>query len=326
MIMDRRGLLLAPLLLSGAAGEVSAQPAAAYPNRPISITVGFPPGGLSDALTRTLGQRIGQELGQTVVVENRPGAGTSVASAYVAQARPDGYTLLMASNSLATNPTALPHLPPKDPERDLAPIGLAYMSPFILVVRDEFPARSFAEFIAYAKANPGKVNFASSGTGAVNHLALELMKKSAGVALEHIPYRGAAPALMDLRAGRVEAFLATLLDAGAMIREGSLRVLAATTARRLEQLPDVPTVAELLPGYEAVFWQGLFAPAGTPDPVLQRLSAALQAATHDPALNASMRERGVALLHGGPAELRDYLRKEMDTWGKLIREAGLKLD
>jgi tripartite-type tricarboxylate transporter receptor subunit TctC len=185
--MDRRGVLLAPLLLSGAAVGASAQPVGSYPNRPISITVGFPPGGLSDALTRTLGQRIGQELGQTVVVENRPGAGTSVAAGYVAQARPDGHTLLMASNSLATNPTALPHLPPKDPERDLAPIGLAYMSPFILVVRDEFPARSFAEFIAYAKANPGKVNFASSGTGAVNHLALELMKKSAGVALYQVP-------------------------------------------------------------------------------------------------------------------------------------------
>jgi tripartite-type tricarboxylate transporter receptor subunit TctC len=325
-MMNRRSLLLAPLALSGAAAGASAQPAAPFPNRPISISVPFPPGGLSDVITRLIGQRMSQELGQTVVVENRPGGGTSVASGYVSQARPDGYTLLMASNSLATNVTALPHLPPKDPEKDLAPIGLAYVSPFILVVRDDFPARTMAEFIAYAKANPGKVNFASSGTGAVNHLALEMLNQSAGIALEHIPYRGGAPALLDLRAGRVHAFLATVLDAGALIREGTLRVLATTTAQRLEQYPEVPAIAELLPGYEAVYWQGLFAPGATPEPVVQRLTAALQAATGDQELRANMRERGVALLHGGPAELRDYLRKEIDTWGRLIRERGLKLD
>jgi tripartite-type tricarboxylate transporter receptor subunit TctC len=321
--MNRRGVLLAPLLLAGGA---SAQPAAPFPNRPITIVVPFPPGGLSDVLTRMIGQRMGQELGQTIVVENRPGAGTSVASGYVAQARPDGYTLLMASNSLATNPTALPHLPPKDPERDLAPIGLAYMSPFILVVRSEFPAHNFAEFLAYAKANPGKVNFASSGTGAVNHLALELIKKSAGVALEHIPYRGGAPALIDLRAGRVEAFFATPNDARAQIEDGSFRVLATSTAQRLPQFPDVPAIAETLPGYEAVYWQGLFAPAGTPEPVLQRLIAALLATKNDPALRADLHARGVEVLPGGPAELRPYLRKEMDSWGRLIREANLKLD
>jgi tripartite-type tricarboxylate transporter receptor subunit TctC len=277
-------------------------------------------------MTRALGQRIGQELGQAVVVDNRPGAGTSVAAGYVAQARPDGYTLLMASNSLATNPTALPHLPPRDPEQDLAPIGLAYMSPFILVVRDDFPARTLTEFIAYAKANPGRVNFASSGVGAVNHLALELMNRSAGIALEHIPYRGGAPALLDLRAGRVDAFFATPSDADPYLREGTFRALATTTARRLEQLPEVPAIAELLPGYEAVYWQALFAPAGTPEPILQRLVAALQATTADTELRASLRARGVELLQGGPAELRAYLRREIETWGRVIREANLKLE
>jgi tripartite-type tricarboxylate transporter receptor subunit TctC len=324
-MMKRRSLLLTPLL-PGALSIASAQPAASFPSRPITITVGFPPGGLSDAMTRALGQRIGQELGQTVVVDNRPGAGTSVAAGYVAQARPDGYTLLMASNSLATNPTALPHLPPRDPERELAPIGLAYMSPFILVVRDDFPARTLAEFIAYAKANPGRVNFASSGVGAVNHLALELLNRSAGIALEHIPYRGGAPALLDLRAGRVGAFFATPSDADPHLREGTLRALATTTARRLEQLPEVPAIAELLPGYEAVYWQALFAPASTPEPILQRLVAALQATTKDTELRASLRARGVELLQGGPVELRAYLRREIETWGRLIREANLKLE
>jgi tripartite-type tricarboxylate transporter receptor subunit TctC len=326
-MMQRRSLLSAAVLLSGAVSGASAQQAGGpFPNRPITVCVGFPPGALSDLATRALGQRMAQELGQPVVVDNRPGAGTSVASGYVAQARPDGYTLLMASSSLATNPTALPHLPPRDPERDLAPIGLAYISPFLLVVREDFPARSLAEFIAYAKAHPGQVNFASSGIGAVNHLALELLKKSAGVALEHVPYRGGAPALLDLRAGRVGAFLATELDAGPLMREGALRALATTSAQRLAQMPDVPAVAEVLPGYEAVYWQALFAPAETPEPVVQRLSAALRTATGDGELRAGMRARGVELLQGGPAELREYLRKQIDTWGRLIREANLKLD
>ena len=324
--MDRRSLLLASLLLPGTLSEASAQQSGPFPNRPITVSLGFPPGALSDVATRALGQRMAQELGQPIIIDNRPGAGTSVASGHVAQARPDGYALLMASSSLATNPTALPHLPPRDPERDLAPIGLAYLSPFLLVVREDFPARSFAEFIAHAKAHPGQVNFASSGIGAVNHLALELLKKSAGVSLEHVPYRGGAPALLDLRAGRVGAFLATLLDAGPLMREGALRALATTTAQRLAQMPDLPAMAEVLPGYEAVYWQALFAPAGTPEPVVQRLSAALRAATGDGELRAGMRARGVELLGGGPSELRDYLRKEIDNWGRLIREANIRLE
>jgi tripartite-type tricarboxylate transporter receptor subunit TctC len=324
-MMHRRDLILASLLLS-AARSGTAQETGAYPSRPVTISVGFPPGAISDVLTRAIAQRIAQELGQPIIVDNRPGAGTSVASGHVVQSRPDGYTLLMASNSLATNHTALPHLPPRDPRRDLAPIGLAYMSPFILVVRDDFPARNLEEFITYAKANRGQVNFASSGTGAVNHLALELLQRQAGIAVEHIPYRGGAPALVDLRAGRVGAFFATVLDARPLIQDGTVRILAATTAQRLRQLPDVPAIAELLPGYEAVFWQGLFAPAGTPEPVLRRLAGALRAATGDPDLRASMRARGVELLDGGPAELWSYLDREIEVWGKLIREANIRLE
>lgn len=324
--MNRRSLVLSSLLLPFAVARAIAQPTGTFPSRPITIVVPFPPGGLSDAMTRALGQRLGQELGQTIVVDNRPGAGTSVASVYVMQARPDGHTLLMGSNSLATNPTALPQLPPRNPENDLSPIGLAYMSAFLLVVRDDFPARDLAGFIAHAKANPGKVDFASSGVGAVNHLALELLNRSAGIALEHIPYRGGAPALIELRAGRVAAFLATPADVAAQLQDGSLRALATTTAQRLEQLPEVPAIAELLPGYEAVYWQALFAPAGTPEPVVQRLVGALLAVKADAEFRASLVARGVALLPGGPRELRDYLRRETATWSRVIREANIRLE
>lgn len=324
--MHRRSLFLSAILVPSAVASARSQPASGVPNRPITIVVPFPPGGLSDTMTRALGQRLGHELGQTIVVDNRPGAGTSVASGYVLQSRPDGTTLLMGSNSLATNPTALPQLPPRDPENELAPIGLAYMSAFLLVVRDDFPARDLAGFIAHAKANPGRVNFASSGVGAVNHLALELFNRSAGIALEHIPFRGGAPALIELRAGRVAAFLATPADVARQLQDGSLRVLATTTAQRLEQLPEVPAIAELLPGYEAVYWQALFAPAATPDPVVQRLAAALQAVKADAEFRASLAARGVALLPGGPQELRDYLRQETVIWGRIISEANIRLE
>jgi len=325
-MMYRRDLLLSSLLAPAVAARAGAQPAGGVPDRPITIVVPFPPGALSDIMTRALGQRLAQELGQTVVIDNRPGAGTSIASAYVLQSRPDGTTLLMGSNSLATNPTALPQLPPRDPERELAPIGLAYMSAFLLVVRDDFPARDLAGFIAYAKERPGQINFASSGVGAVNHLALELLNRSAGIALEHIPFRGGAPALIELRAGRVAAFLATPNDVAPQLQDGSLRALATTTAQRLDQLPDVPAIAELLPGYEAVYWQALFAPAATPEPVVRRLADALQAVKADTEFRAGLAARGVSLLPGGPQELRDYLRRETAIWGRVIREANIRLE
>lgn len=170
------------------------------------------------------------------------------------------------------------------------------------------------------------MDFASSGVGAVNHLALELLNRSAGIALEHIPYRGGAPALLELRAGRVAAFLATPSDVRSQMQDNTLRILATTTARRLEQFPEVPAIAELLPGYEAVYWQGLFAPAGTPEPVLQRLTEALHAAKSDPAMRLDSSARGVVLLPGGPQELRDYLRRETATWGRVIRDANIKLE
>lgn len=318
-MMKRRtalGLLLAT------PGLAMAQPA--WPTRPITLVTGFAPGGLTDVMTRLIASRMSRELGQPIVVDNRAGGATSVASTAVARAAPDGYTLLMGASSLAINPALQPNLTPREPLRELMPIGMGYRSAFVLHVHPGLPARNVAEFVAYAKANPGRISFGSSGTGAVNHLCLELFRLRAGIELVHVPYRGGAPALIDLRAGRIQAMFAAALEAIPAIREGATRALAVSSATRLPLLPDVPAVAETLPGFDAVFWQGLFAPPGTPEPVIARLAAALRATTEDREVRARMAEQGVAAETGDAAVLRRVLVEDTETWGRLIREAGIQ--
>jgi tripartite-type tricarboxylate transporter receptor subunit TctC len=275
-------------------------------------------------MTRLIASRMSRELGQPIVVDNRAGGATSVASTAVARAAPDGYTLLMGASSLAINPALQPNLTPREPLRELMPIGMGYRSAFVLHVHPGLPARNVAEFVAYAKANPGRISFGSSGTGAVNHLCLELFRLRAGIELVHVPYRGGAPALIDLRAGRIQAMFAAALEAIPAIREGATRALAVSSATRLPLLPDVPAVAETLPGFDAVFWQGLFAPPGTPEPVIARLAAALRATTEDREVRARMAEQGVAAETGDAAVLRRVLVEDTETWGRLIREAGIQ--
>jgi tripartite-type tricarboxylate transporter receptor subunit TctC len=275
-------------------------------------------------MTRLIAQRMSRELGQPIVVENRTGGATAVASTAVVQARPDGYTTLMGASSLAINPTLQPNLTPREPMRELVPIGMGYRSAFVLHVHPDIPARSTAEFIAHAKANPGRINFGSSGTGAVNHLCLELFRSRAGIDVAHIPYRGGAPALVDLRAGRIGAMFQAALEAIPTIREGATRALAVSSAARLPLLPEVPPVAETLPGFDAVFWQGLFAPVGTPEPILARLGAALRATTEDPEVRARMAEQGVAAETGDAAALRRTLAEDTEMWGRLIREGNIR--
>jgi tripartite-type tricarboxylate transporter receptor subunit TctC len=277
-------------------------------------------------MTRLIANRMSRELGHPMVVENRAGGATAIASTAVARAAPDGYTVLMGASSLAINPALQPNLTPREPMRELVPVGMAYRSAFVLHVHPGVPARSVEEFIAHAKANPGRISFGSSGTGAVNHLCLELFRIRAGIEVVHVPYRGGAPALIDLRAGRIQAMFAAALEAIPAIREGTTRALAISSAARLSQLPEVPPVAETLPGFDAVFWQGLFAPVGTPAPVLARLSAALRAATEDPEVRARMAEQGVAAETGDGAALRRVLADDTEMWGRLIREAGIKPD
>jgi tripartite-type tricarboxylate transporter receptor subunit TctC len=309
-------------LILAAPGVARAQEA--YPTRPITMVTGYAPGGLTDVMTRLIAQRMSRELGQPIVVENRTGGATAVASTAVVQARPDGYTTLMGASSLAINPTLQPNLTPREPMRELVPIGMGYRSAFVLHVHPDIPARSTAEFIAHAKANPGRINFGSSGTGAVNHLCLELFRSRAGIDVAHIPYRGGAPALVDLRAGRIGAMFQAALEAIPTIREGATRALAVSSAARLPLLPEVPPVAETLPGFDAVFWQGLFAPVGTPEPILARLGAALRATTEDPEVRARMAEQGVAAETGDAAALRRTLAEDTEMWGRLIREGNIR--
>jgi tripartite-type tricarboxylate transporter receptor subunit TctC len=318
-MLTRRTALTIPLLAPALA---SAQEA--YPSRAISVVSGYAPGGVTDVTSRAVAERIGRELAVPMVVENRVGAATAVANTAVAQARPDGYTLLMGTSTLAINPGLQPSLTPKEPLRDLAPIGMVFRTAFVLHVHPDLPVRTTAELIAWCKANPGKLNFGSSGTGAVNHLALALFAQAAGIEVTHIPYRGGAPALLDLRAGRIQAMFQAVLEALPTLADNATRGLAISSAERSTLLPDIPPVAEALPGFDVVFWQGLFAPAGTPAPILAKLGAALHTATEDATLRARMAEQGVVITSGNAAMLHRTLAEETAKWGKLIREAGIR--
>ena len=321
MMARRRLLAAAPALLATRAA--SAQD---FPTRAIAVISGYAPGGVTDITSRAVAERMGRDLPVPVVVENRAGAATSVASTAVAQARPDGYTLLMGTSTLAINPALQPGLTPKAPMAELAPIGMVFRTAFLLHVHPALPATNTAELIAWCRANPGKLNFGSSGTGAVNHLCQALFAQRTGIEVTHIPYRGGAPALIDLRAGRIQAMFAAVQEALPAVREGATRALAISSAGRSPLLPEVPPVAATIPGFDVVFWQGLFAPAGTPDPVLARLGAVLQAATEDPALRARMAEQGVDIVSGDAAVLRRTLAEETTMWGDLIRTAGIRPD
>jgi tripartite-type tricarboxylate transporter receptor subunit TctC len=320
--MKRRTLLAATLAAPALPAALSAQEA--WPNRSVSVLLGYPPGGVTDFGARGVVDRMGRELGQTLVVDNRPGAATAVANNAAAQARPDGYTLLMGTSTLAINPALQPNLQPRDPVAALTPIGMVFRSAFILHVHPSLPVRTTAELIAYAKANPGKVNFSSSGTGAVNHLCLELFRARAGIDVVHVPYRGGAAALIDLRQNRVQAMFSAVQEALPAVREGATRALAISSKERLALLPDLPPVADALPGFNGVFWQGLFGPAGLPAPIVARAAQALAVATQDRDLIARMGEQGVVLEVGGPEVLARTLAEELVMWGDLIRSQNIK--
>jgi tripartite-type tricarboxylate transporter receptor subunit TctC len=318
----RRVLLAAPLAIPVSAIAVRAQDA--WPSRSVAVLLGYPPAGVTDFASRAVCERMGRALGQTMILENRPGAATAVANTAVAQARPDGYTLLMGTSTLAINPALQPNLTPRDPMRELTPIGMVFRTAFVLHVHPSVPARTPAELIAYAKANPGKLNFGSSGTGAVNHLCLELFRARAGIDVVHVPYRGGAPALLDLRAGRIQGMFNAVQEALPAVREGATRGLAISSKERAAAMPDLPPLAETLEGFDGVFWQGLFGPAGLPAPIVARAGAALRETTTDPALIARMAEQGVALTTGDDAALRRTLAEETQMWGRLIREQNIR--
>ena len=315
----RRTLPLLALAMPALAQE-------AYPSRAISVVSGYAPGGVTDVVSRAVAARMAQELGATMVVENRVGAATAVGNTHVAQARPDGYTLLMGTSTLAINPALQPNLTPRDPARELVPVGMVFRSPFVLHVHPSLPVHNMAEFLAYARANPGRLNIGSSGTGAVNHLSQALLVARTGVELVHVPFRGGAPGLLELRAGRIQGMFNATQEAQPVVREGATRALGVTSLTRVPTLPDVPPIADTVPGYEAVFWQGLFAPAGTPAPIIARLEAALRVATTDPALVNRMAEQGVEIVSGGANDLRALLARELVSWAEVIRGQNIRAE
>lgn len=320
--LGRRSALAA---LSLAALPASARAQAAYPSRPITVVNAYGAGGQTDIATRLTADRLGTAIGQRVVVENRVGGATSIASTLVAQARPDGYTLLAGTSSLAINPTLQPSLTPKDPQVELAPVGMVYRGAFVLHVHPGVPARTLAEFIAYAKANPGKLNYGGV-VGTVVHLATQMLCQRAGIEMTAVPNRGGVQGLLDLQAGRIHCNFQSPVEAMPSLQEGKTRALAISSRQRLPNLPDVPTVAETLPGFEAVLWMALFAPAGTPAAVIDLVAAALRTVTSDAAYRQRMAEMGLAVEIGGPADVRATLAEDTRAWRKVITEAGISGD
>jgi tripartite-type tricarboxylate transporter receptor subunit TctC len=291
-----------------------------YPARPVRLISPFPAGGPSDLVGRLIGQRLSDRLGQPFVVENRPGGGGNIGAEAVAKAAPDGYTLLLVSGAHAVNSTLDNHL---DLIRDIAPIAGLIRVPNVIVVHPLIPAKTLPEFIAYAKANPGKINFASGGIGTTSHVMGELFKMLAGVDMVHVPYRGTAPALNDLLGGQVHVYFSPTAPAIELIRTGKLRALAVTSLTRSEALPAVPIVGEFLPGYEASNWFGAGAPRNIPADIVDKLNNEINAALGDPNIQTRLASLDCTVLPGSPAEFGRLIAEEVEKWSKVTKFAGI---
>jgi tripartite-type tricarboxylate transporter receptor subunit TctC len=296
-----------------------------YPTRPVRVIIGYPPGGSADITARLLGQWLSERLGQPFVIESRPGASTNIATEAVVHAPPDGYTLLLVAPANAINATLYDKLN-FNFIRDIAPVAGIIRFPNVMVVNPSVPAKTVPEFIAYAKANPGKLNMASSGNGSTIHVSGELFKMMTGVNMVHVPYRGGAPALTDLISGQVQAMFDNVPTSIEFIRAGKLRPLAVTTAARSEVLPDLPTVADFVPGYEASAWYGVGVPKGTPDVIIEKLNKEINAVLADPKAKARLAELGASLLAGSPADFGKLVADETEKWGKVVKFSGAKPD
>jgi tripartite-type tricarboxylate transporter receptor subunit TctC len=296
-----------------------------YPTRPVRMVVGFPAGGPTDVLARLVGQRLSERLGQQFVVENKPGAGSNIATESVVNAAPDGYTVLVCASANTINTTLYKRLS-FDFARDLAPIAGLARVPNALLVHPSVPARSVAEFIAYAKSNPGKIDMASSGNGTTPHLGGELFKAMAGVDLVHVPYRGSAPAVTALIGGQVQVWFGDVPTAISHIRSGAIRALAVTTPTRTEILPDLPPIADTVPGYDASAWFGFVAPKGTPGEVIDKLNREINAALADEKIKARIAELGSTPIIVSPAEFGAFIASETRKWAKAVALSGATAD
>jgi tripartite-type tricarboxylate transporter receptor subunit TctC len=296
-----------------------------YPTRPVRIIVGFPAGGVTDITARVTGQWLSERLGQQFVIENRPGAATNIATEAVIRAPADGYTLLLANATNAINATLYERLN-FDFIRDVVPIASIVETPFVMVVNPSFSAKTVPEFIEYAKANPGKLSMASAGSGSAPHVAGELFKMMADINMPHVPYRGDAPAITDLIGGQVQVYFATMGGSIEYIRGGKLRPLAVTTTTRSAALPDIPTMADFLPGYEATAWLGLVAPKNTPAEIAEKLNKEINTALADPRTKARFAELGLTVFPGSRADFEKLIANDTEKWAKVIKFAGAKPD
>jgi tripartite-type tricarboxylate transporter receptor subunit TctC len=296
-----------------------------YPTRPVRWIVPYPPGGSTDIIARLVGQFISERLGQSFIIENKPGAGANLGTEIVVKSPPDGYTLLFVSTANAINASLYPNLP-FNFNRDIAPVAGLTRLPIALVVNPSLPVKTVAEFIAYAKANPGRINYASAGVGTSLHLAAELFKSMTGVELTHVPYRGSPPALTDLIGGQVEAMFDNLFTSLDHIKTGKLRALGVATAERLDALKDVPTVAATVPGYEASSVFGVGVPAATPVQIIQTLNGSVNAALAEPRIRARLIELASMPIPGTPDEYRAELIATTEKWARVVRFAGIKAE
>ena len=296
---------------------------AAFPDKPVRLVVPFAPGGGTDLIARTLGAGMSAELGQQVIIDNKPGAGTIIGTDAVAKSAPDGYTLVIASFAHAVNPSLVPKLP-FSTDKAFTPITLIGRGPNVLVVRADSPYKSVAEIVAAAKANPGKLTFASQGNGTSAHLAGEMFMNLAKVQMVHVPYRGAGPAITDLLGGQVDMIFGTAAAVSNMVDQGKLRALGVTTSEPSAAFKGVPTIAATVPGYAVESWYGLYAPAGTPADAIQKLNAAAKKAARQPEFSKKVEQEGLAVIASDPAELDRYVKAEEARWRKIVKENNLK--
>jgi tripartite-type tricarboxylate transporter receptor subunit TctC len=305
----------------------AAQSQTNYPNRPVTLVVPVPPGGILDAVARMVVPSMVQTLGQPFVIDNKAGAGGNIAASYVAKSAPDGYNLLVGYSMFHVgNPSIYPNLS-WDPLRDFTPVGMLVVSPHVMAVHPSVPAKNLREFVDLARANPGKLNYATSGNGSVPHVGVELFKQQNNLFITHIPYRGAGPAMLDVVAGNVQMTVATPPSLAGFVQSGKMRPLAVAASKRLALMPDVPTAAEAgFPGFELEAWVALFAPMGTPPAVVQKLTEAVKLTMESPSVRKSAETAGVEIRYMPPAQLDALVRKDIQYWSKVIKTANIRAD
>jgi tripartite-type tricarboxylate transporter receptor subunit TctC len=303
---------------------VSAQ-AQNWPSKPIRMVIAFPPGGPTDIVSRVIAQQLSQQLGQSVIVDNKPGAGGNIAAELVAKAPADGYTVFYNTSAIVIGP-ALYGKVNYDTLNDFAPVALTASVPLVLVVNPQLPARSVKDFIELARSKPGQLNYSSSGTGTITHLASAMLSSQMGLQTQHVPYKGSAPGLVDLAAGQTQFMIDTMNTVLPYVRDGRLRALGVASLKRSELLPDVPTLAETIPGFEAAAWQGVVVPSQTPSDIIARLNQELNKALQHPDVRQKLSLQGADILGGTPAQYSAYIRSEMPRWAKAVKDSGAKAE